>query len=415
MDVDSGTLSFTTGGSSSGDFDVATGATLQFPSNTFTLNTGATITGAGTTLVNGGTLTIGGAVSALNLDLLRGTLNGTGHLTMAAGGRLDWTGGKLSGTGKVAIPESGRLSISGASDKLLVTRTIDNLGTTTWSGVGDIRSGSGAVFNNLAGAVFDVRNDRAFSNDLGGASQFNNAGTFRKSAGGLTTSINLTFANTGTVDVDSGTLSYTTGGSSSGEFDVATGATLQFPSNTFTLSTGATVTGAGTTLVNGGTLTIGGAATALNLDVVGGTLNGPGDLTMAAGGQLDWTGGTMSGTGRVTIPESGRLNISGASNKLLATRTIDNLGTTTWSGVGNIRSGSGAMFNNLAGAVFDVRNDQAFSNDLGGAAQVNNAGTFNKTAGLGTTTISVAFINTGTILNTSGGGTLTFTNCTGCP
>ena len=66
------------------------------------------------------------------------------------------------------------------------------------------------------------------------------------------------------------------------------------------------------------------------------------------------------------------------------------LATAHWRGPGNINSGLGAVFNNLAGA------------------------TFQKSAGAGITTISVAFDNTGTVLNTSD-GVLTFTNCAGCP
>ena len=368
VDVDSGTLSFTTGGTSTGNFDVSTTSTiLQFPSSTFRLNIGTTITGVGTTLINGGTLIIGGtatstnAVTALNLDLVSGTLRGSGDLTMSANGQLDWTGGNISGTGKVTIPETAELNISGTANKDLRNRTIDNLGTTTWTGTGNIRSGNGAVFNNLAGGVFDVQNDEFFSDNLGGAApRFNNAGTFKKTVGTGTTNISLVFNNTGVVDVDSGLLSYNSGGTSTGNFDIATGATLQFPSSTFTLNAGTTITGAGTTQVNGGTVTLGGAVTALNLDLVGGTLNGTGDLTMAANGTLDWTGGTMTGGGKVTIPATAQLNISGTANKDLRNRTIDNLGTTTWTGTGNIRSGNGGVFNNLSGATFDAQNDRSF-------------------------------------------------------
>ena len=428
VEVDSGLLSYNSGGTSTGNFDIATGATMQFPSDTFTLNIGTTITGAGATRISGGTVTIGAtatstnAVTALNLDVVSGTLNGSGDLTMAASGTLDWTGGTLDGGGKITIPATAELNISGTANKDLRNRTIDNLGTTTWTGTGNIRSGNGGVFNNLSGATFDAQNDRSFVYSLaGGATVFNNAGTFKKTVGTGTTDISLVFNNTGVVDVDSGILSYDSGGTSTGSFDVATGATLRFPSSTFTLNIGTTITGVGTTRIDGGTVTIGATATstnavtALNLDVVSGTLNGSGDLTMAAGGQLDWTGGTMNGGGKITIPETAELNISGTANKDLRNRTIDNLGTTTWTGTGNIRSGDGGVFNNLAGGVFDVQNDESFHANLGGAVpRFNNAGTFQKSAGLGTTTISVSFINTGTVLNTSG-GILTFTNCTGCP
>ena len=123
----------------------------------------------------------------------------------------------------------------------------------------------------------------------------------------------------------------------------------------------------------------------------------------------------MAGVGAINIPPTAALNISAAVN--LQARTINNSGTTTWIGAGNINSGLGAVFNNLAGATFDIRNNRSFLNNQGGAAtQFNNLldATFQKSTGAGTTTISVAYDNAGTVLNTSD-GILTFTNCVGCP
>src|SRR5438477_9508053 len=58
------------------------------------------------------------------------------------------------------------------------------------------------TINNLAGGVFDVQGDGAMSGSL----TFNNAGTFRKSAGNAETGFyNAVFNNTGTVEVQSGT------------------------------------------------------------------------------------------------------------------------------------------------------------------------------------------------------------------
>ena len=68
-------------------------------------------------------------------------------------------------------------------------------------------------------------------------------------------------------------------------------------------------------------------------------------------GQLDWTGGNMSGD-RPARHQRGE-------NKGLTNCTIDNLGTTTWTGAGDINSGIGAVFNDLAGAPFYAQNDQA--------------------------------------------------------
>jgi hypothetical protein len=57
---------------------------------------------------------------------------------------------------------------------------------------------------------------------LGGASTFENAGTFRKSAGAGTTTVSIPFNNTGTVDVQAGILALD-GGTSSGNFNAAAG------------------------------------------------------------------------------------------------------------------------------------------------------------------------------------------------
>ena len=234
-----------------------------------------------------------------------------------------------------------------------------------------------------------------------------------------TTTINVSLQNDRTVDVDTGTLSITRGGASTGTFEVASAAALKFTAN-YTANQGTAIIGAGSTQLTSGTFSIGAtsvgvdALTALNLQLAGGTLGAAGDLTMDAGGVFTWSGGTMDGGGKVTIPETGQLNINGGSNKSLRDRTINNSGTTTWSGSGNINSGLGAVFNNLAGGIFDVKNDRSFSYNLGGGAPVfNNTGTVRKTSGAGTTTISVTFNNTGIIdIQT---GIVNFTNCTGCP
>ena len=414
VDVDTGTLSITRGGASTGTFEVASAATLKFAAN-YTANQGTDIIGAGSTQLTAGTFSIGAtavgadALTALNLQLAGATLGGAGDLTIDAGGVFTWSGGTMDGGGKVTIPETGQLNISGASNKSLRDRTINNSGTTTWSGTGNINSGLGAVFNNLAGGIFDVKNDRSFSN----------TGTVQKTAGAATTTMNVSLQNDGTVDVDTGTLSITRGGASTGTFEVASAATLKFAAN-YTANQGTDIIGAGSTQLTAGTFSIGARAigtdalTALNLQLAGGTLGGAGDLTIDAGGVFTWSGGTIDGGGKVTIPETGQLNISGASNKSLRDRTINNSGTTTWSGTGNINSGLGAVFNNLAGGIFDVKNDRSFSDNLGGAAPVfNNTGTVRKTAGAGTTTISVTFNNTGIIdIQT---GIVNTTNCTGCP
>src|ERR1019366_8358912 len=96
-----------------------------------------------------------------------------------------------------------------------------------------------------------------------------------------------------------------------------------------------------------------------------------------------------------------------------------------WAGTGFLQlvnSGgaqNGALYN-LAGAVFNIQNDQTLFN-YNGPEFIYNAGLFRKLAGVGTTTINTLFTNTGTLevesgtvsLNTSGTSSGVFTNAAG--
>ena len=93
---------------------------LLFPAS-YTANIGTDFTGAGTTRITGGTLTLGAtatgvdAVTFLNLHLASGTLSGGGDLTLSTNGVLTWTAGGMNGAGTVNIPASGALNISGTT------------------------------------------------------------------------------------------------------------------------------------------------------------------------------------------------------------------------------------------------------------------------------------------------------------
>jgi hypothetical protein len=78
----------------------------------------------------------------------------------------------------------------------------------TWTGAGDLVLDDGAVFTNQVGAGFDVQNDRIMLTNRGQPGTFVNAGSLRKFSAGTTTGPGaLVFANTGSVDVQAGTLS----------------------------------------------------------------------------------------------------------------------------------------------------------------------------------------------------------------
>ena len=468
--VSSGTLRLTRGGTISGPVTFA-GAVLDFGGGTFNVTASSTLSGT-TALFRGGTVnlvatynvtdgtTVSGAtanftgsvvnvganpltissgtanfsntegtVTTTVLTLSGGTLTGSANLTIT--GTLNWTSGTMSGVGVTTIGPSGVLNISGSATKWHF-RTINNNGTTTWGG-GSINTGG--VFNNLAGATFDTQSDAIFVS-WSGAPQFNNTGTFTKSAGAGVTTIDIPFNNSATTTVSSGTLRLTRGGTISGPVTFA-GAVLDFGGGTFNVTASSTLSGT-TALFRGGTVNLAGTynvtdgttvsgatanftgsvvnvganpltissgtanfsntegtVTTTVLTLSGGTLTGSANLNVT--GTLNWTSGTMSGVGVTTIGPSGVLNISGSATKWHF-RTINNNGTTTWGG-GNINTD--AVFNNLAGATFDTQSDAIFVS-WSGAPQFNNTGTFTKSAGAGVTTIDIPFNNSATTTVSSG-------------
>ena len=144
---------------------------------------------------------------------------------MTVSGPLASTGGGLTGPGTVTASDG--LSISGTSQLLISGCTLVNDGTASWSG-GVINMDNGAVLSNPAGSTFDVSCDGLVywcgqgitdspCDPIGAQPAFDNAGTFVKSAGAGTTDfsglgdlggLDVSFVNTGTVEVRTGRLAF---------------------------------------------------------------------------------------------------------------------------------------------------------------------------------------------------------------
>jgi hypothetical protein len=241
VDAASGILNLDGGGLSSGTFTTEAGAALKFSGGSHYFGPTSSVSGDGDVIFESETfnnlnMTIAGSYNITGATTFRrnsgadpvvefdtdttmgtfnlnaGTLTGAGNITVT--GMFNWTRGTLSGLG--TFNANGGITVSGSDGKRLDGRTFNNPGTFTWSGTGNIDGGNDAVFNNLPGAVFDVQTNQT----LGGGILFINAGTFRKSAGTGTTTINALFTNTGTLDVESGTVRL---GSAFTNFDSATG------------------------------------------------------------------------------------------------------------------------------------------------------------------------------------------------
>ena len=148
------------------------------------------------------------------------------------------------------------------------------------------------------------------------------------------------------------------------------------------------------------TLTFGVASSVIGngvLELSGGVLSGTGTLTISNG--LNWTAGTMSGAGWTVIAPGATLNLANSGDVSISGRTLENAGTVLWTGGGNLICDNGVVLTNRAGALWEVRNDRSFVWQGGAANRFDNAGTFRKAVGPGTTTFSgnFPFNNYGTV------------------
>ena len=256
----------------------------------------------------------------------------------------------------------------------------------------------------------------SIEHNVGGPHNFNNIGTYNKTESTVTTvDLGVNFNNTGEVNVNAGTMLMQGGGTSSGVFNIADGAKLEFRNGAHTLNN-VTTSGAGIFQIS--TENVGADAT---VAVNGGTHTTPFLLsgsTMAGSdatfqGLTTWTGGTISGAASTTF--SNDVAISGSNLKVLVGgRTLNLEGTTTWSGntANNnnaIRFWNGATINNN-GTFNDSNAFNSFiEHNVGGPHNFNNIGTYNKTENTITTfDLGVNFNNTGDV--NVNAGTITVAN-----
>ena len=170
----------------------------------------------------------------------------------------------------------------------------------------------------------------------------------------------IPFTNTGTVDVQTGTLSFSSpynqsggstrvlagtvlqfasGGALGGTFDVASDAVIDLYGGSFTLEPGLTFTGEGFYGVAVGGVTLQGSMATPNFQFTGGSISGD----WALDGTMHWRGGHLAA--QTVISSTGVLFIEGDEQKSLSGGSLTNAGTITWSGAG------GLDVNNLSSRV----------------------------------------------------------------
>ncbi len=250
----------------------------------------------GTVLAVGSSLEVGGAVSFAPTAGGPVTLT-TGVITIDPNSNLTGTDSfvsddylwldsftTLSTTG--SVDAYGGLYLGGSAVTISGT-TLNNHGAATWdlSLNGTDFLLAGAVFDNLPGASFATSGSNPYGNALntndGSTTAFVDQGNVTTSTSS-SASVDVLFANTGSVDLQEGTLGLNNA-TNTGTMTVSSGCSLDVGSYTQT---------AGSTVLNGGTIN-GGA-----LSINGGALTGTGTInaSVTSGGQVIPGGTGAAGT-----------------------------------------------------------------------------------------------------------------------
>jgi hypothetical protein len=259
--------------------------------------------GAQTLSIGGHTLRMNSA-SAINANGVLGMSSGTVlpfAVALTSSGTVNWSGGTIF---NLAVTSTGSLNLSGAADKTASGATL-NAGTATWTGTGAFNVSGGSNFQNQSGGVFNVQTDAT----LGGAGVFNNnpGGTFTKSVTTGTNAVNLSFDNSGTVNLQAGTMNIA-------NYTQFAGATHLIGGN---LASSAVV------VIQGGVLDGNGTVTgALRLDMSGqinpgtspGLINVVGSYTQLGGAFNAEIGGLAAGTQYDQINVTGAVSLGGNLN-----------------------------------------------------------------------------------------------------
>lgn len=391
VDVQVGTLSFVRGGTYTGGFEGP--ATVQFNGGTHVFQTGYNST-AGTFRLSSGTLDFDDDGTVANVNITSGVMLGDG--TVSFDGTSSWTGGSYQGTGEVR--NIGTLTVSG-STKTIANGTVANAsgGELIWAG-GNIQLNDGTLENRVGGTL-RLSTSGTFMTNNGGTNVLVNQGTLVKDSSTSTATIATTLNNSGTVDVQNGTLSLPTMSIQTGHF---TGpGMIDFSGGIHNFETGYS-SDIATLRISSGTVNFNAPGTINHLNQIGGVINGLSTVTV--GGTSLITGGSMAGAG--TTRNIGEMTFV-SSTKTFTDRTVVNAdgGHMIWNG-GNIRLDN-ALVHNEVGGLFEVRSSSTVFTNLGGSPSFSNLGTFQKTTSTSTATVNVPFNNAGVV--TSDNGTLSLT------
>ena len=318
-------------GHGNGQFVAAVGATLDFE-NSFTIDPGGVVTGAGTNVINGGVLTLNGAFNAPNAVLGGGALAGIGGVIHNS---LIWTNGTIAAGSSLTVATDATLTVLPAGGVLTLGGALTNAGTIRLQGNGSFSlngvSGGGQLLN-LPGAQIIAQGTVGVAEAGYGSESFVNSGLLRAQSGVFTLNTPRSVG--------------------SGQFTADPNATLNF-ANDYRLTSPAVVTGGGTNLISAGTFTLNGSVTLTNAILAGASLAGTNGVI---NGTLLWTSGNLAAGSFLTVAPQAVLNVVPAGGSLTVNGILTNQGTINLQGSGTLSingvSGYGQLYNMPGARIF---------------------------------------------------------------
>jgi len=363
------------------------------------------------------------------------TLTGAGTIDVSSS--LSWyASSTMSGSGSTVLESGATGSIDpGVGNAVALTeRELVNKGSLTWS-TGSVEGRSDAEIDNsgtfVANASVPISewSTHGLLNKDGSNVWLHNTGTVKKTANSEYTQIQWQIDNDGTVESKSNQIQITGGGHGGtvqdGSWSGVEGGEIVFVGS-YVLGAGVGMKGnislvgaqiqaediqgsEGTVVLWDGTgseLDLTGASTASHL----GTLKVQPSTTLTGAGTVDvadsfsWGGNsTMSGSGSTVLGPlaTGSIEASGCETMSLTERLLVNEGSVTF-GSGILDMSEGAMLENK-GTFRDNSESWCGGSQIqdpsgsGAAPSILNTGSFEKTAGGGTSTVDVNFSNQGTV------------------
>jgi hypothetical protein len=294
------------------------------------------------------------------------TINDTNATVLVASNAVvNWNSGSLYGS--MTVAQGGVLNLTNNTTWGIYT-TFTNNGTVNWS-VGSIYGYGPPTYNGLIynTGLWNAQFDGTFT-AASGTPAFINTGIFRKSGGTGTTTMNWNFTSTGFFDVQTGLLAINAGvgnsvfnGNFSGPISIETNSTATIPANTM-------------------------------LNWSSGTIAAGGAFNIASNAVVNCGGGSIYGS--LTVVQGGVLSLT--NNTTYAVYgTVTNNGTVNWS-LGSLYGYGPSTYTGLIynAGLWNMQFDGTFTAASGTPLFIN-TGTFRKSGGTGTTTISWNFTSTG--------------------